>query len=647
MVFFDVEVCQFIIDEQDKLSDVVKVGDKVFFNAEFGTEGAKCQWKATKVWLSRESTTPYAGKLHSTINKKNVGANPLDPDLASLSVNNCKTVEKPTYNSAKVISKERVNNITIKQAKKQVSQHLVNILMVKGPLEMHGLSGHVNQAPVAAQKMLKAEGISPEEHIRRQNHIFHIDPNTCVVSVQEPKAVHQKTKSTAQAQNMPVLDIKAVNQKTKSTADAQNMPVLDAKAVHQNTKSTANAQNMLVLDAKAVHQKTKSTAHAHTMPVLDVKAVHQKTKSTADAQNMPVLYVKAVHQKTKSTAHAQNMPVIDVKAVQQKTKSTAHAQNMSVLDVKAVHQKTKSTAHAQNMPVVDVKAVHQKTKYTADAQNMLVLDGKAVHQKTKYTAHAQNMPVLDVKAVHQKTKSTAHAQNMSVLDVKAVHQKTKSAAHAQNMPVLSSELTIANCYVDETRMHNNTGNKQNKYRNNSNDYKDLQHGEPRTTFESTKAMGCTTFHQHHTETNLQCAKGVPTSKLSESNEHMFRKSDQDIINVEIMKSDEFNIDVFTNHGVSTPDIINKVFIKPHKRAKQILTNPEMPISSTVTDATGQISVQSGCYIPHTRDAACQTDGVCLDMCVQACQTENIKLVRHVIVQTHSTGHIMSSNMYQS
>ncbi len=584
MVFFDVEVCQFIIDEQDKLSDVVKVGDKVFFNAEFGTEGAKCQWKATKVWLSRESTTPYAGKLHSTINKKNVGANPLDPDLASLSVNNCKTVEKPTYKSAKVISKERVNNITIKQAKKQVSQHLVNILMVKGPLEMHGLSGHVNQAPVAAQKMLKAEGISPEEHIRRQNHIFHIDPNTCVVSVQEPKAVHQKTKSTAQAQNMPVLDIKAVNQNTKSTADAQNMPVLDAKAVHQNTKSTANAQNMLVLDAKAVHQKTKYTADA---------------------------------------------------------------QNMLVLDGKAVHQKTKYTAHAQNMPVLDVKAVHQKTKSKAHAQNMSVLDAKAVHQKKKYTAHAQNMPVLDVKALHQKTKSTAHAQNMSVLDVKAVHQKTKSAAHAQNMPVLSSELTIANCYVDETRMHNNTGNKQNKYRNNSNDYKDLQHGEPRTTFESTKAMGCTTFHQHHTETNLQCAKGVPTSKLSESNEHMFRKSDQDIINVEIMKSDEFNIDVFTNHGVSTPDIINKVFIKPHKRAKQILTNPEMPISSTVTDATGQISVQSGCYIPHTRDAACQTDGVCLDMCVQACQTENIKLVRHVIVQTHSTGHIMSSNMYQS
>ncbi len=294
LVFFDVGVCQFIIDEQDKLSDVVKVGDKVFFNADLCPEGVKCKWKATKVWLSdvehisvslvqpgdvfekcaiafvkrqvestgtisldalslivqhspdeirqaightanslkafleqhytifqlqshnrdiivniakedvvvhregSETSKSYDGGLQDTINKEKSDDCAVDAILTPLK--SSKPDAQPNDKYVKNQPEKAHSNRSIKKAVKQVSQHLLGILKVKGPLVMHRITGHVCQAPEAAWNILREEGMNPEELIRNQSHIFYVS-NTDVVSAVEEENILQQIKKDAM--NMP------------------------------------------------------------------------------------------------------------------------------------------------------------------------------------------------------------------------------------------------------------------------------------------------------------------------------------------------------------------------------------------------------------------------------------------------------------
>ena len=49
LVYFDIMMCDFV-DNNKKLSDVVKKGDVLYFNAELSPQGGSSKWRATRVW---------------------------------------------------------------------------------------------------------------------------------------------------------------------------------------------------------------------------------------------------------------------------------------------------------------------------------------------------------------------------------------------------------------------------------------------------------------------------------------------------------------------------------------------------------------------------------------------------------------------
>ncbi len=151
----------------------------------------------------------------------------------------------------------------IKKATKQVSQHLLHILKIKGPLVMCRITCHVNQAPDTAWTILKEEGMKPEEIIRSQSHIFYVS-NTGVVSAVQEKNTLQSIKKDAM--NMP--------QKESSIS------VMEVKKqVSQHPKVFQLISNDIECTTK---EKTNSTKNGHvkeTMPVHETN--HYPNKATA------------------------------------------------------------------------------------------------------------------------------------------------------------------------------------------------------------------------------------------------------------------------------------------------------------------------------------------------------------------------------